>query len=44
MTAAPARTFDWAPARTWTCPRCQIALLTREASVRCPRCGAVEDE
>lgn len=36
--------FDWIPARLHRCPRCRTTVLTREASPRCARCGAREDE
>ncbi len=32
--------WDWTEPQLWTCPRCSLTVLTREA--RCPRCGATE--
>ena len=38
------RAFDWAPLRTWTCPRCSHESETREASPGCGACGLRVDE
>jgi hypothetical protein len=34
--------WNWLPPVPWTCPRCLLTMLTREAGPRCPRCSFAE--
>lgn len=37
------KAFDWSIPKLWICPRCWWRKLSKEAVVRCERCGFRDD-